>query len=59
MHPCLTQMKLRLITHEIPASKKEAGAVTLVCYRKTFEDPVSDATRETQRGPAPLLDTSP
>jgi hypothetical protein len=42
---------VRLITYGLATSKREVG---LTCCCKIFEDPVLDATWETQRGLAPL-----
>jgi len=56
MHPCLCVDEiLRLVAHELVASKEQAAAVALACCCKSFEDPALDALWETQEQPFPFL----
>ena len=48
MHPCLYVDEIvRLIAHELVASKGHAASVALACCCKSFEDPALDALWET------------
>jgi len=43
MHACLNVDEIvRLITHELVASRREATVVALACCCKSFEDPALD-----------------
>ena len=56
MHACLNVDEIvRLIIYELVESRARGSAVALACCRKSFEDPVLDALRETRNGLLPLL----
>lgn len=60
MHPCLYVDEIvRLIAHELVASRRKATAVALACCCKNFEDPVLDALWEALDMLLPLLKTLP
>ena len=49
MHPCFSVDEvLRFLACKFVASGANAGAVSLTCCCKSFEDPMLDAPRETQ-----------
>ena len=51
MHPCLRVDEIvRLIAHELVASRGQGTAVAFACCCKSFEDPVLDALWEVQDG---------
>ena len=60
MHRCLCIDEIvRLITHELIASRRHATSVALACCCKSFEDPVLDVLWQTQWALVPLLKTLP
>ena len=60
IHPCLNVDEiLRLIIHELVASREKAKAIGSACCCKGFEDPVLDALWTTQDRLLPLLKSFP
>jgi len=60
MHPCLSVNEIvRLLAHELVASRKGATAVALARCCKKYEDPMLDALWREQERLYPLLATFP
>ena len=60
MHACLNVDEImRVITHELVASSRDGAAVSLVCRRKSLEDPAPDALWAKQGSLYPLLESPP